>query len=220
MNRSKNSGSSHADRIHALQGARACQHGERAAPAQPAEDQGQVCRQAARIADRAGRLRSHARGRTRDSPARARRPRRVAGDLRTQRNGARRDGALGRDARRDQRACARHRAPARCAKDDQVEVDGERGVRARPGDRSRRAYGRRDRPRRVHPADQRLRAAVASHRSGAAQEQRRSCRPVRQGPRHSAQDRDRRAVSGGEGRAAPALSDRRHGHLRRQFLRR
>ena len=32
-------------------------------------------------------------------------------------------------------------------------------------------HGGRDRSRRVHPADQRLRAAVAHHRSGAAQEQ-------------------------------------------------
>ena len=49
----------------------------------------------------------------RDPPARARRSRRLAGDLRAQRDRARRDGAVGGDAGRDQRARARHRAPAR-----------------------------------------------------------------------------------------------------------
>ena len=127
---------------------------------------------------------------------------------------------MGRDAGRDQRARARHRAPPRRAQDHQVEIDGKRGVRARPGDRSRGTDGRRDRPGRVHPADQRLRAALAHHRPGVAQEQGGGRRPVRQGARDAAQDRDRRAVPRGEGGAAATLSQCRHGDLRRQLLRR
>ena len=119
--------------------------------------------------DRARRLRRHARRGARHPPARARRPRRLARDFRRERPRARRDGAVCADAGRNQRAGARDRAPARRAQDHQVEVDGLRGVGARPRDRGRRADGRRDRSRRVHPADQRLRAAVAHHRPGAAQ---------------------------------------------------
>ncbi len=95
-----------------------------------------------------------------------------------------------------------------------------RGVRARPRDRRRRHAGRRDRSRRVHPADQRLRGAVAHHRPGAAQVEGGGRRPLPQEARHAAQDRHRGAVPRGARRAAPALPDRRHGHLRRQFLRR
>ena len=106
------------------------------------------------------------------------------------------------------------------AQDHQIEVDGQRGVGARPRDRGGRAQGRRDRSRRVHPADQRLRAAVAHHRAGAAQEQGRGRRSVRQGARHAAQARDHRAVLRGAAGIAHALSHRGHGHLGRQFLRR
>ncbi len=94
-----------------------------------------------------------------------------------------------RDAGRRQPARARHREAPRRAQDHQVEVDGERRVGAGSGDRSRRRRGRRDRSRRIHPADQRLRAAVAHHRTGAAQEQGGGLRPLRQGARHRAQDR-------------------------------
>ena len=45
-------------------------------------------------------------------------------------------------------------------------------------------------------------------------------RALPQGARHAAQDGHRGAVPRGARRAAPALPDRRHGHLRRQFLRR
>ena len=99
-------------------------------------------------------------------------------------------------------------APRR-AQDHQVEVDGQRGVGAGSGNRSGRRAGGRDRSGRVHPPDQRLRAAVAHHRPGIAQEQGGSLRPVRQGARHAAQDRDRRALSRGARRPAHALSDRR-----------
>ena len=61
-----------------------------------------------------------------------------------------------------------------------------RGVRARPRDRGGRADGRRDRPRRVHPADQRLRAAVAHHRPGAAQVEGGGRRALPQDARHAA----------------------------------
>ena len=107
-----------------------------------------------------------------------------------------------------------------CAEDHQVEVDGVRGVGARPRDRGRGLDGRRDRPRRIHPADQRLRAAVAHHRPGAAQVEGGGRRALPQDARHAAQDGHRGAVPRSARRAAPALSHRRHGHLRRQFLRR
>jgi L-lactate utilization protein LutB len=48
--------------------------------------------------------------------------------------------------------------------------------------------GRRDRPRRVHPADQQLRAAVAHHWPGAAQVEGGGCRALPQGARHAGQD--------------------------------
>ena len=72
------------------------------------------------------------------------------------------------------------------AQDHQVEVDGVGGIRARPRDRGRGTEGGRDRPRRVHPADQRLRAAVAHHRPGAAQEQGGGGRALREEARHAA----------------------------------
>ena len=184
------------------------------------EDAGQVRRQAARVARRARRLRGHARRRQGDPQPRARQPRRLARDVRAERHRPRRDGAVRRDAGRRQRAGARDRRAARGAQDHQVEVDGLRGVRARPRDRGRRAHRRRDRPRRVHPADQRLRAAVAHHRAGAAQVEGGGRRPLPRQARHAAQDRHRGALPRGARRAAPALPDRRHGHLRRQLLRR
>ena len=66
--------------------------------------------------------------------------------------------------------------------------------------------GGRDRPRRVHPADQRLRGAVAHRRAGAAQEQGRGRRPVRQGARHAAQDRRRGALPRGPAGAAASTT--------------
>ncbi len=102
----------HADRVDALQGARARQDGRRAAAGQPAEDPGQVRRQAPRVAARARRFRGDARGSRGDPPARARQPRRLARDLRAQCHRARRDGAVGGDAGRRQRARARHRRDA------------------------------------------------------------------------------------------------------------
>ena len=101
--------------------------------------QGKFVAQSAGVARRARRLRGHARRRQGDPQPRARESRRLARDLRAQRDGARRDGALGRDAGRRQRAGAGDRGQARRQEDHQVEVDGLRGVRARPRDRGGRA---------------------------------------------------------------------------------
>ena len=146
---------------------------------------------------RARRFRGHAHAARGDPPARARRPRRLAHDLRRERARARRDGALRADAGRDQRAGARDRPAPRRAQDHQVEVDGVGGVGARSRDRGRGHDGRRDRSRRIHPADQQLRAAVAHHRPGAAQVARRGGRSLPRAARHAAARRDRRAVPRG-----------------------
>ena len=76
------------------------------------------------------------------------------------------------------RIVLRARARVRRAQGRQVEVDGERGVRAQRRARSRRHRSRRDRPRRIHPAA-RERAAVAHRRAGRAQDARRGVRSVR-----------------------------------------
>ena len=55
--------------------------------------------------------------------------------------------------------------------------------------------GRRDRPRRVHPADQRLRAAVAHHRPGAAQVEGGGRRALPAQARHAAQGRRSRSCA-------------------------
>ena len=82
-------------------------------------------------------------------------------------------------------------------------------------------HGRRDRPRRVHPADQRLRGAVAHHRAGAAQEQGRGRRPLpAKRTARRARPASRSSASRRAAGAARALPHRRHGHLRRQLLRR
>ena len=127
---------SHASRVDVLQGARARQAARRAAPAQPDEDQGQVRREARGRADRARRLRRHARGGARRF-ASARSTTSTSGStiFERERARARRDGAVRADAGRHQRARARDRAPARRAQDHQVEVDGVGGVGARPRDR-------------------------------------------------------------------------------------
>ena len=159
----------------------------RAAAAQPQEDQGQVRRQAARVAGRARRLRGHARRRQGDPPARARQPRRLARDLRAQRRRrAARRCCWRRRRPTSTRWCSRSRRSTACAKIIKSKSMVSRGVGARPRDRGRRPDGRRDRPRRIHPADQRLRAAVAHHRPGAAQEQGGGRRALPQDARHAA----------------------------------
>ena len=161
----------HASRVDALQGARARQAARRAAAAQPREDEGQVRRQAARVAGRARRLRGHARGGPRDPPARARRPRRLARDVRAQRRRARREGAVGARRRpRSTRWCSTSRPGTACARSSSRNRWCPRSPRSTDAVEGAGIDGRGDRPRRVHPADQRLRAAVAHHRTGAAQE--------------------------------------------------
>ena len=132
---------SHASRVDALQGARARQAARRAAAAATCSKiKGKFVAKRASRARRARRLRRHARRGARRS-ASARSTTSTSGSRSSSANAtrARRDGAVRADAGRSQRARARDRAPARRAQDHQVEVDGLRGVGARPRDRGRRA---------------------------------------------------------------------------------
>ncbi len=104
-------------------------------------------------------------------------------------DGARRHRAVGEGRRRDLPPCDRHRAPARREEGRQVEVHAVRGGRAQPGAGGGGHPAGGDRSRRVHPADQRQRAALAHHRAGDPQEPRRGGRPVRAGAQEAAQDR-------------------------------
>ena len=194
----------------------------RAAAAQPAEDAGQVRRQAARRRWSSSTT-SRARARPRRRSASARSTTSTSGSRSSSATPTARGATvLWAETPADINALVLEIAARHGVREDhQVEVDGVGGVGARPRDRGGRADGRRDRPRRVHPADQRLRAAVAHHRPGAAQVEGGGRRPVPQArtARRRKTDIEELCLEA-RGVLRAALPDRGHGHLGRQFLRR
>ena len=163
----------------------------RAAADEPREDAGQVRHEAAIGDRRARRLRGHARGGARRS-ASARSTTSTSGSSCSSANATARGATV---------LCAETPADVNALV---LEIAARHGVRKIIKSKSmvseesaldhaieaRRHDGRRDRPRRVHPADQRLRAAVAHHRPGAAQVAR------RRSPSSSAASTARRSKDG------------------------
>ena len=183
--------------------------------------QGKFVGHRSRVADRARRFRGHARVRESGPRSRARKPRCLARALREERDRARRDGALCGDARRHQRARARDRRQSTASRkiiksksmvseesalDHAIEAAGLTVVETDLGEYILQIND-------YEPP---------SHidRPGAAQVEGGGRRSLPQGARHAAQDGNRGAVPRSARRVAPALPDRRHGDLRRQFLRR
>ena len=211
----------HASRLDALQGARSRQDERRAAPAEPAEDQGQVRRQAARVDHRARRLRGNARGRQGDPQPRAGEPRRLARDVRAERRRpAARRCCSPRRRPTSTRWCSRSRAKHAVRKiiksksmvseesalDQAIEAAGLTVVETDLGEYILQINDYEPPSHIIGPALHKSKEEVADlfHAKHGT-------------PRKTD---IARALPRGARRAAAALPDRRHGHLGRQFLRR